>query len=110
MTKLQNIIHLMATTVGREFLGNAVELSVGEFGHAGVFNIVHEVGGGVISWLVRAGVNDARAAVVSSLLSRGVLNTISTTELLAFALEGVVQAHPVTGFVGNGITLIVLYM
>ena len=104
----QFILYLFAVSVCGELLGNSGELAGGELSHAGIVDVVHEVGGGVITGLIGAGVDGAGASVVGLLLGGGILDTITSHELSATSLEGMVETHPMADLVGTGITLVVV--
>jgi 3-oxoacyl-ACP reductase-like protein len=105
---VQGLATLLSGAISREFVSDSGKLTIGELIHAGIVNVVHEVSGGVISGIRGAGINDTGASVVGLLLSGGVTNTITTTNLAASSLEGVVQAHPVTHLVSGSVTLVVV--
>ena len=80
----------------------AGSLTSGELSHAGVIGVVHEVVDGVYT-SARAGVTAGGAAKGRHLLGGGVGDTVAGSA--AAALEGVVEANPVTGFVRQGLQL-----
>jgi hypothetical protein len=100
--------YLLASAVGGPLVSDTRVLARSELVHAGVIDIVHEVGGRIISRIAGARVNGTRATVVGLLLSRSIINTITTSERVASTLEGVVETHPVTNFVGSSVTFVVL--
>jgi len=101
-------VNLLALTVSSELVSNASILAISELDHAGIVHVVHEVIGGVVASIIRAGVHNAGAAVVGGLLSGGIIDTITTSHGSASTLEGVVQTHPVADLVGASVTLIVV--
>jgi hypothetical protein len=99
---------LLSSTISAELLMNTGKLSISKFVHATVVHVVHEVGIGVVARIVGARVDDTGASVVGLLLSRGVGNTITTSNLVASTLEGVVETHPMANFMSSSVTFIVL--
>jgi len=106
--KCQLCEHLLVGSVSSEFLSDTGELASGELVHAAVVHVVHEVRGWVVASIIGARVHNAGAAVVGLLLSWGVGNAITTANLAAATLEGVVQTHPMANLVGAGVAFVVV--
>ena len=81
-----------------------VVLASGEAVHAGVVGVIHKIGDGVITRILRprTAVGVYRATIGRALFGWGVVNVIVV--LRAAALEGVIRPCPVAYFVGSGIT------
>lgn len=100
------VVHLFAGAVSGPVRVNASLLAGGELLVASVIRVVHVVVDGVDTGLAGAGVTADGAARGGRGLGGGVGNQVAGAG--AAALEGVVEAEPVTDLVGGGVALVVV--